>query len=109
MPPPAQCYDRFLLAELRGAAKSVGQFEWGQWGPHNAGHYNDVPSSTGFFGADASYLSEYGSFFLHWYSSVLLRHGDRVLEVASDVFYGCRTKLAAKVGVVGRGRGGWGF
>jgi len=36
----------------------------------------------------AGFSSDYGRFFLHWYSSVLLGHGDIILEKAADVFAG---------------------
>lgn len=34
---------------------------------------------------------------MEWYSGVLLKHGDRILEAASDIFVGYKVKLAAKI------------
>lgn len=34
---------------------------------------------------------------MEWYSGVLLKHGDTVLEAASEIFEGCKVRLAAKV------------
>lgn len=92
-----QCYDKYLLSDLQQAATNIGRKEWGYSGPKDAGHYNDWPWSTGFFCNHGSFSTDYGRFFLEWYSNVLLKHGDRVLEEASDVFVGCKVKLAAKI------------
>lgn len=92
-----QCYDRYMLEELGKAAEAVDRYEWGYSGPHDSGRYNDWPHATGFFGSYESFNSEYGRFFLEWYSSMLLKHGDKVLEAASQAFEGCTTRLAAKV------------
>ncbi|GAQ87188.1 beta-amylase [Klebsormidium nitens] len=92
-----QCYDRYMLEQLGKAAEAVDRYEWGYSGPHDSGRYNDWPHATGFFGSYESFNSEYGRFFLEWYSNVLLKHGDKVLEAASEAFEGCTTRLAAKV------------
>ena len=92
-----QCYDNYMLGSLRDTASSIGQTTWGNSGPHDAGRYNDWPQSTGFFGNQGSYATDYGRFFLAWYSDVLLQHGDRVLEAATDAFAGSTLKVAAKV------------
>lgn len=92
-----QCYDKYLLSDLKQAANTIGHHEWGYSGPQDAGHYNDWPQSTGFFCNNGSYTTDYGKFFLEWYSGVLLKHGDMILEAASNVFAGCKVKLAAKV------------
>ena len=42
---------------------------------------------TGFFRSwGGSWDTDYGRFFLGWYSSALERHGDRVLAAAAQVF-----------------------
>ncbi|KAH7438282.1 hypothetical protein KP509_04G008700 [Ceratopteris richardii] len=92
-----QCYDKYLLYDLKEAAKSIGHNEWGSSGPADAGHYNDWPQATGFFRKHGSFTSDYGRFFLEWYSGVLLKHGDTILEAASEVFEGCKVRLAAKI------------
>ncbi|KAL0001755.1 hypothetical protein SO802_015536 [Lithocarpus litseifolius] len=90
-----QCYDKYLKAEFKEAATSVGHPEWEL--PDNAGTYNDTPTSTEFFGPSGTYLTEKGKFFLTWYSNKLLSHGDQILDEANKAFLGCKVKLAAKV------------
>ncbi|KAG8080225.1 hypothetical protein GUJ93_ZPchr0007g3248 [Zizania palustris] len=92
-----QCYDKYLEEDFRAAATEAGHPEW-KLPAHDAGEYNDAPEDTRFFAADGgTYLTEAGRFFLTWYSSKLLEHGDRVLDEANMAFLGCRLKLAAKV------------
>lgn len=65
----------------------AGHIEWGGAGPHDAGGYNNLPHETGFFRAHlGSWDSEYGQFFLSWYSGELVEHGDRMLRCAREVF-----------------------
>ncbi|KAF5206434.1 Beta-amylase [Thalictrum thalictroides] len=90
-----QCYDKYLKAEFNEAATQAGHPEWDL--PDNAGVYNDTPDSTGFFRANGTFLTEKGKFFLTWYSTKLLFHGDQILDEANEIFQGCRVKLAAKV------------
>jgi hypothetical protein len=93
-----QCYDKYLQADLAEAANAVGHPEWGLSGPHDAGTYNDHPEMPGFFRSNCgSYQSAYGRWFLTWYSSRLIRHGDEVLAAAAAVFEGCPTTLVGKV------------
>lgn len=92
-----QCFDKYLLNDLKKTANGRERPEWGKWGPHNSGSYNEVPERTGFFCYKGSYQSEYGKFFLSWYSRILQRHADNLFEIASVVFRGCKTKLAGKV------------
>ena len=40
--------------------------------------------------------SEYGRFFLGWYSSELAKHGERVMHAAMEAFAGCASRLALK-------------
>ncbi|KAK1679918.1 hypothetical protein QYE76_040766 [Lolium multiflorum] len=93
-----QCYDKYLEEDFRAAATDAGRPEWEL--PDDAGEYNDAPDDTRFFAADgagATYLTEKGRFFLTWYSSKLIEHGDRILDEANRIFLGCKVKLAAKV------------
>ncbi|WVZ66210.1 hypothetical protein U9M48_015467 [Paspalum notatum var. saurae] len=91
-----QCYDKYLEADFKAAAAEAGHPEWGL--PDDAGGINDTPEDTGFFAAEGgTYLTEQGRFFLTWYSSKLIRHGDRILDEANRAFLGCKVKLAAKV------------
>lgn len=57
---------------------------WG--GPHDAGSYNSKAWETGFFVSDGgSWDTDYGRFFLGWYSKALLDHADRILTAAQAV------------------------
>lgn len=89
-----QCYDQYLLKNLRKAAEARGHAFWAR-GPDNAGSYNSQPHETGFFCEGGDYDGYYGRFFLNWYSQVLVDHGDRVLSLAKLAFEG--TSIAAKV------------
>lgn len=90
-----QCYDKYLKEDFKEAAAAEGHPEWTM--PYDTGTYIGIPDETGFFGAKQAYLSEEGAFFLTWYSTRLLSHGDQILEEANQVFLQCKVKLAAKV------------
>ncbi|MBA0773316.1 hypothetical protein Gotri_008601 [Gossypium trilobum] len=92
-----QCYDKYMRASLEAAAEAIGQKDWGKVGPHDSGHYKQVPEETGFFKRDGTWNTEYGQFFLEWYSRKLLEHGDRILAAAKGTFHGTGAKLSAKV------------
>jgi hypothetical protein len=77
------CYDRRALASLAAAARARGRPEWGHAGPHDSGEYNSEPHSTGFFASGGSWDSDYGDFFLTWYSGALHAHGERMLAAAA--------------------------
>ena len=79
-----QCYDAYMLADLQQKATRAGHPEWGRGGPHDAGTYTSEPWDTGFFADCGSYSTEYGDFFLSWYSGLLIDHADRILS-AIDV------------------------
>lgn len=87
-----------MLHSLRQVAASAGRPEWGRSGPHDAGDYNSRASDTGFFRSlDGSWDSEYGRFFLSWYSGALIRHGDRVLGLARQVLHeACRQRIVSE-------------
>jgi len=81
-----QCYDVFMLSNLAAAANAVGRPEWGHSGPHDAGDYNSWAPETGFFASyGGSWETEYGHFFLKWYSQQLIDHADRVLGAARKI------------------------
>ncbi|KAL6871501.1 hypothetical protein ACP4OV_014330 [Aristida adscensionis] len=91
-----QCYDKYLEEDFKVAAAEAGHPEWEL--PCDAGGVNDTPDDTGFFAAEGgTYLTEQGRFFLMWYSSKLIEHGDKILDEANNAFLGCKVKLAAKV------------
>ena len=80
-----QCYDKYMLKSLSEAAQRIGHPEWGKGGPHDAGHYNAYAWDTGFFKHWGRFQSEYGEFFLSWYSDRLIEHAERVLGAISEV------------------------
>lgn len=90
-----QCYDKYLEADFKVAARSAGHPEWEL--PDDAGKYNDKPGATGFFRSNGTYLTDKGKFFLTWYSYKLLAHGDQILEEANKAFLGCKLVLTIKV------------
>ncbi|KAL0051241.1 hypothetical protein WJX82_004216 [Trebouxia sp. C0006] len=94
-----QCYDKYMLADLKQAADAVGRPEWGCEGPHDCGDYNSPAWDTDFFvSSGGSWDTEYGNFFLSWYSNMLLQHADRILAAASEALNKPgRAKRAAKV------------
>jgi beta-amylase len=92
-----QCYDRFMVASLSAAAQQVGQPHWGNSGPHDAGSYCQWPHQTGFFHHQGSWYSEYGRFFLQWYSSLLLQHADQMMGSACRVFQDAGVRLHAQL------------
>ena len=80
------CYEKFLLATLEKAACDIGKPEWGKGGPHDVGQYNNMPWETSFFHLiNGRFASEYGDFFLNFYSSLLVAHANRVLAAALKV------------------------
>ncbi|XP_076941718.1 beta-amylase 2, chloroplastic-like [Bidens hawaiensis] len=80
-----QCYDKYLKKCLEEAAEASGHSNWGS-PPDNAGSYNSQPQDTGFFCDGGDYRTEYGRFFLNWYSQGLIDHADRVLAMAKMAF-----------------------
>ncbi|OMO70111.1 Glycoside hydrolase, family 14B, plant [Corchorus capsularis] len=92
-----QCYDKYMRASLEAAAEAIGKKDWGKGGPHDSGNYNQYPEETGFFRRDGTWNTEYGQFFLEWYSGKLIEHGDRILAGAKGVFHGTGAKLSGKV------------
>ncbi|KAL8141813.1 hypothetical protein V2J09_014845 [Rumex salicifolius] len=92
-----QCYDKYMRASLQAAAVSIGKADWGGSGPHDSGQYNQFPEDTGFFQREGTWDTEYGQFFLGWYSGMLIEHGDKILEAAKGVFRGTGVKLSGKI------------
>ncbi|KAJ0620265.1 putative beta-amylase [Helianthus annuus] len=93
-----QCYDKYMLSSLKAAAENYGKPEWGSTGPTDAGEYNNWPEDTNFFKReDGGWNSEYGEFFLSWYSQMLLDHGDRILSSATSIFENQGVKISVKV------------
>ncbi|XP_057540534.1 inactive beta-amylase 4, chloroplastic isoform X1 [Amaranthus tricolor] len=102
-----QCYDKYMMEDLRMAACHEGNPQWGGKGPEDAGCYNSTPSGVPFFeGGQNSFLSDYGQFFLEWYSGKLIHHADVILGKAADLLkkYQQNDKtsvlLVAKIGAI---------
>ncbi|GAB2230313.1 hypothetical protein Droror1_Dr00014574 [Drosera rotundifolia] len=92
-----QCYDKYMQASLKAAAIAAGKEEWGRSGPQDSGQYNQFPEDTGFFRRDGTWNTEYGQFFLKWYSGKLLEHGDKILTAAKGIFQGTGVELSGKI------------
>ncbi|KAL2525236.1 Beta-amylase 3 [Abeliophyllum distichum] len=92
-----QCYDKYMRASLAATAMAIGKTDWGLGGPHDAGQYNQFPEDTGFFQRDGTWNTEYGDFFLEWYSGKLVDHGDKILSAAQGIFAGTGAILSGKV------------
>ncbi|CAI9283479.1 unnamed protein product [Lactuca saligna] len=81
-----QCYDKYMMEDLRSVAWQEGKPDWANKGPPNVGDYNSLPTDVPFFeDGDGSFLSDYGHFFLEWYSDRLVRHADDILGVAANL------------------------
>ncbi|MFS7978934.1 putative beta-amylase [Helianthus anomalus] len=71
--------------------------ECGITGPTDAGKYNNWPEDTNFFKKEyGGWNSEYGEFFLSWYSQMLLAHGDRIIS-STSIFENRGIKISVKV------------
>lgn len=93
-----QCYDQYMLSSLAACAARQGQPHWGLSGPHDAGDYKQWPHQTGFFHHQGNWRSDYGHFFLQWYSSLLLQHASLMLSSARQVFAkDCGVRLHVKL------------
>ncbi|XP_010531694.1 PREDICTED: beta-amylase 3, chloroplastic-like [Tarenaya hassleriana] len=92
-----QCYDKYMRVSLQAYAEANGKSDWGKTGPHDAGEYKQLPEDTGFFQRDGTWNSEYGQFFLEWYSGKLLEHGDKILAASKGIFQGTGAKLSGKI------------
>jgi len=88
---------QYMRASLEASAEAIGKKHWGRSGPHDSGQYNNFPEETGFFSREGTWNSEYGKFFLDWYSTKLVEHGERILVSAKGIFKSCGVKLSAKV------------
>ncbi|KAK6140620.1 hypothetical protein DH2020_025637 [Rehmannia glutinosa] len=89
-----QCYDKYLMKSFKKTTEMRGVSFLGE-GPKNVGSYNSKPYETQFFRDGGDYNGYYGRLFLHWYTQVLIDHGDRVLAMANLAFKG--TPIAAKL------------
>ncbi|EKE37685.1 hypothetical protein ENUP19_0265G0042 [Entamoeba nuttalli] len=92
-----QVSDSNSLSLLQRAAEAKSHSEWAHI-PTDAGVYNSKPSDTNFFDDNKpnNYASDYGKFFLEFYTQLMLNHTDRVIIAARKAF-GTSLPLAAKV------------
>ncbi|KAG6431147.1 hypothetical protein SASPL_109222 [Salvia splendens] len=98
-----QCYDVNMLSQLKQHAEAHGNPLWGLGGPHDAPGYNESPMAGGFFAENGgAWENQYGNFFLSWYSSQLLSHGDRVLSLAASTFRDVPVALSGKTPLMHR-------
>lgn len=96
-----QCYDKYMLANLKQHSEAMGQPVWGLRGPHDAPLYNQWSNEGGFFNDNGgSWSSPYGGFFLTWYSAELIAHGDRMLSLAASIFLEDEVIVAGKLPAV---------
>lgn len=89
---------QYMLSSLKAAAEAANKRDWGSTGPTDAGQYNNWPEDTNFFRKEGGgWDSEYGEFFLTWYSQMLLDHGERILTSTKSVFDNTGVKISVKV------------
>eukprot|EP00210_Caulerpa_lentillifera_P006982 g6677.t1 len=92
-----QCYDRHALSSLAQSAVEHGHKEWGYGGPHDSGTYNNWPQDTSFFhGETGAWSTQYGQFFLQWYSNCLVQHGRRLMKTANSIFRSTKTQKTGR-------------
>ncbi|KAL4291305.1 hypothetical protein GQ457_14G014120 [Hibiscus cannabinus] len=93
-----QCYDTNMLNLLKQHAEANGNPLWGLGGPHDVPTYDQSPNISAFFNDHSgSWESPYGDFFLSWYSSELVSHGNRLLSLASSIFGDSEVSVYGKV------------
>ncbi|KDO75063.1 hypothetical protein CISIN_1g008086mg [Citrus sinensis] len=96
-----QCCDRNMLNLLQQHAEANGNPLWGLRGPHDAPSYDESPNSNSFFKDNGgSWESPYGDFFLSWYSSQLISHGNCLLSLASSTFGETGVSIYGKIPLI---------
>lgn len=96
-----QCYDHNMITHLKKHAETLGHPLWGLSGPHDAPSYNQTPISNTFFKEEGgSWETAYGDFFLSWYSSQLISHGDCLLSLAASTFSDTDVTISGKVPLI---------
>ena len=75
-----------MRRDLARWADACGRPLWGLGGPHDAGSYCSQPHETAFFHPEhGRWKSDYGEFFLNWYSDRLAQHVAAMLRAAERV------------------------
>jgi beta-amylase len=98
-----QGYDKYMMKSWEDEATRQGLPIPCRVGPQTAGDYNSTPGQTQFFQTGAGltngicYSETYGKAFLTWYSTNLVDHGKRVLQIADKIFKPSGVTIAAKV------------
>lgn len=93
-----QCYDKNMLSLLKQHSEATGNSCWGRDGPHDAPSYDQSPNTHNFFKEQGgSWETPYGDFFLSWYSSELISHGNRILSIASETFSNTQVTVSGKL------------
>lgn len=96
-----QCYDKNMLDHLKQHAEALGNPLWGLSGPHDAPSYDQAPNLNNFCKEQGgSWETPYADFFLSWYSSQLIAHGDRILSLAASTFRDIPLTICGKVPVM---------
>lgn len=82
---------------FQNASKAANHPEWDS-PPTDAGSYNSRPDDTSFFRANSGgYQTEYGKFFMNWYSNLLIEHARKILTPAVSIFRSSNCAVAMKV------------
>lgn len=96
-----QCYDSYLRAEYATYANKL-QKTFNYLPAASALSYNNTPEESAFFGKPKlnGTLSNYGQFFLTWYSNRLIQHGSVILNTAQSIIkiYSPNVTIATKLG-----------
>ncbi|KAK9671834.1 hypothetical protein RND81_12G057600 [Saponaria officinalis] len=93
-----QCYDKYMLQNLKEHAELAGCPLWGLGGPHDVPDHNEPPSMSNFFKNEGgSWETPYDDFFLSCYSGQLLSHGACILSLASNVFHDVPVSISGKL------------
>lgn len=91
-----QSYDDQFVAKLKQDAAAAGHSDYAH-NPYNVGSFNVRPGGSQFWqdGADGSWNSDYGQWFIRWYAGMLNTHTGAVLSLARKVF--TKAKLSTKI------------
>mmetsp|Transcript_15480 Transcript_15480/g.27153 ORF Transcript_15480/g.27153 Transcript_15480/m.27153 type:complete len:482 (+) Transcript_15480:36-1481(+) len=92
-----QASDQYALSSLQKAASAAGNPAWGiPPSLASTGNYNSFPNETAFFRDLGEYQTDYGKFFLKWYSQALINHGSTLLHMARSIL-GEHVKISGKI------------
>ena len=88
-----QCYDERFIDQFKEDAKKAGHEEWTSPPTDTGDSYNEFPGGPEFW--RTGYTTDFGKYFMGWYTDKLIEHGRNVLSIARGVFE--KTKLSGKV------------